>query len=292
MKTQRLIAIGVLLAGVVHSPANATNNLQSSVTSVTGYATREESIPRDIARQPIYRAATEDEDPAAMYTLGVMFDEGLGAAQDDRLAFEWYSKAAAHGHVEAMNRLGILYAQGRGVPRDYAEAVTWYSRAVANGSLPAVGNLATAYFYGLGAPQSYHEAAKLLQTAAAKGDADAENKLGTMYNDGLGLPQDHGAARKLFEQSAAQGFAPAMVNLGRMYTEALGVAEDDVRGYALIRAGLDLGVPSSMREFALNELGTAAGRLKARQLTRAEHMAAKLSASRVGARQQGSREPT
>jgi hypothetical protein len=77
-----------------------------------------------------------------------------------------------------------------------------------------------------------------------------------------------------------------------MYTEATGVREDDIRGYALIRAALDLGVPSSMKEFALTELGTAAARLKQRQLARAQHMASELATSKVGTRVQISREPS
>jgi TPR repeat protein len=111
-----------------------------------------------------------------------------------------------------------------------------------------------------------------------RGDADAQNKLAAMYNEGLGVPRDHGAALKLLEQAAAQGYAPAMASLGRMYIEALGVDRDDVRGYALTRAALDLGVPSSVQQIATAELDAAKGRLNRGQIKRAQQMAAQLTA--------------
>jgi TPR repeat protein len=75
-----------------------------------------------------------------MYTLGVMFDEGLRVVTDEQRAFQWYSRAAAHGDAASMNRLGILYAEGRGVPRDCVAALAWYRQAAAKGSLTAISN--------------------------------------------------------------------------------------------------------------------------------------------------------
>ena len=175
--------------------------------------------------------------------------------------------------AEAMNRLGVLYAEGRGVSRDYSAALGWYRRAAAYGSSSALSNLATMYFYGFGVPQSYPKAAQLLQIAVRGGAADAQNKLGALYNDGLGVVKDQKRALELFRQAALQGYPPAMVNLGRMYIEAIAVDRDVVRGYALIRAAVDAGIPASLQELARRELGTAAGRLDAAQLARAQALA-------------------
>src|SRR6266478_4330824 len=232
MKIQRVIALGVLLAGAGTHSAGAAPAVPAIATSA------------ETPDQGIDRAAAGDEDPAAVYDLGRKFDEGLGVAADERQAFQWYSRAAARGHAESMNRLGILYSQGRGVPQDYVAALAWYQQAAARGSLTAVSNVATLYFYGLGVPQSYPKAARLLEVAAQQGAADAQNKLGAMYNDGLGVAQDQRKARDLFRQSAGQGYPPAMVNLGRMYTEAIGGERDEIRGFAWIQAAINVGVPA------------------------------------------------
>ena len=216
-------------------------------------------------------AIPDSRSAAARADAEAMFE--VGESSDPRQAFHWYMRAASLGHVEAMNRLGLLYSEGSGVPQDYVAALEWYRRAAAHGSEPAVCNIATLYFYGFGVEQSYAEAADLLQAAAQRGSVDAQNKLGTLYEEGLGLVKDQAQARELFRKSASQGYAPAMVNLGRMYAEGIGGDRDDVGGYALIEAGVEAGIPASIREVALIELRTLSDRLDEMQLARARSLA-------------------
>jgi TPR repeat protein len=261
---RRFIVSAVLLASVAGRAA-AQSEVQG-IVEVLGPTS-----------QRLETSKNENEDPAPIFTLGVMFDEGQGVAINEQLAYQCYTWAAARGHSESMNRLGLLYVKGRGVPQDYVAAIGWFARAAALGSVSAVDNIATLYFYGLGVPQSYSSAAQLLTAAASKGDAAAQNKLGVLQDVGLGLPPDHRAARELFRRSAAQGYPPGMVNLGRMYTEGIGGEKDAVRGYALLRAAIDRGVPSSMATVALDELDAAAAQLDTRQRKTAQLMAIRLS---------------
>jgi uncharacterized protein len=53
----------------------------------------------------------------AMYSIGVLYTDGLGVQQDYGKAREWYEKSAAGDNVFAMENLGVLYAQALGVPR-------------------------------------------------------------------------------------------------------------------------------------------------------------------------------
>jgi TPR repeat protein len=57
-------------------------------------------------------------DPFAQNVLGVMYAKGQGVAKDDRLAVEWYRKAAEQGDADAQTNLGFMYANGRGVAKD------------------------------------------------------------------------------------------------------------------------------------------------------------------------------
>ncbi|KAK3836728.1 MAG: hypothetical protein J3R72DRAFT_450404 [Linnemannia gamsii] len=45
----------------------------------------------------------------------------------------WCLKAADQGHAMAMFSIGYLYEHGLGVTRDFANAVRWYRKAVNNG---------------------------------------------------------------------------------------------------------------------------------------------------------------
>jgi uncharacterized protein len=66
----------------------------------------------------------------AQISLGMMYEKGLGAAQDYSVAADWYLKAIVNPHnfggrCRAQEKLGRLYLEGNGVPQDYVEAYKW-----------------------------------------------------------------------------------------------------------------------------------------------------------------------
>ena len=77
-----------------------------------------------------FRVAAVSRNAQAQYSLGVMYERGLGVKQDDETAVTWYRLAAKQGDAPAQNSLGLMYANGRGVRQDDSEAVTWFSEAV------------------------------------------------------------------------------------------------------------------------------------------------------------------
>ena len=76
-----------------------------------------------------------------MSNLGLLYDNGLGVAQDYAKAREWYEKAADKGDANAMASLGLLYHNGQGVAQDYAKAREWYEKAADKGDADAMVNL-------------------------------------------------------------------------------------------------------------------------------------------------------
>lgn len=55
-------------------------------------------------------------------------------SDEDRLAFEWMSRAASHGHVRAQFSLGSFYHHGDFVSVDRDQAFVWYRRAAEQGN--------------------------------------------------------------------------------------------------------------------------------------------------------------
>jgi uncharacterized protein len=64
----------------------------------------------------------------------VLYEHGLGVAQDYDKAREWYQKAADAGNTDAMYILGVLYEYGYGVAQDYDKAREWYQKAADAGN--------------------------------------------------------------------------------------------------------------------------------------------------------------
>jgi|GEM_PF-2252886 len=61
---------------------------------------------------PLLNAAAEKNDARALNALGILYLQGLGVARDEKVAVEWWEKAANAGNLNAMNALASLYAKG------------------------------------------------------------------------------------------------------------------------------------------------------------------------------------
>ncbi len=80
----------------------------------------------------IWSALAEEEDAMAQYSLGRMYDLGVGVPQNDAKAAAWYKPAARKGNPYAQGNLAVLYATGRGVEQDLVLAYM-YSTLAARG---------------------------------------------------------------------------------------------------------------------------------------------------------------
>jgi TPR repeat protein len=98
-------------------------------------------------------------DVPAWYTLGLMYEQGYGVAQDKFQAVSCYRKAAEKGQVEAQCRLGSLYYHGQGVPKDLQQAAEWYRQAAEQGDPQAQVALGNMYLSGEGVPKDISKAA-------------------------------------------------------------------------------------------------------------------------------------
>ena len=61
------------------------------------------------------------------------YQNGTGVPQDEKIACEWYLKAANQGHARAQYYLGVNYENGTGVPKDEKIACEWYLKAANQG---------------------------------------------------------------------------------------------------------------------------------------------------------------
>ena len=76
-------------------------------------------------------------DASAQFKLGLMYSIGWGVPKDEKLAVEWYRKAADQGDADAQFNLGVMYDNGRGVPKDDVSAYTWLNIAAVSGHADA-----------------------------------------------------------------------------------------------------------------------------------------------------------
>ncbi len=113
----------------------------------------------------LWRPLAESGNAAAQYSLGTLYAEGKGVAQNDATAFTWFQKAAEQGNATAQFNVGASYASGIGVAKSYAEAAKWFRRAADQGMPFAQLNLGLLYAAGNGVPQDNVESLKWLELA-------------------------------------------------------------------------------------------------------------------------------
>jgi cell division septation protein DedD len=124
----------------------------------------------------IWRPLALAGDPYAQFNLAQAYRLGRGVQVDEKVAQDWYYKAAQQDHPQAQANYGLLLFQNG----DRKGGLPW------------------------------------LQKAAEKGDPRAQYVVGTALFNGDTLPKDWVRAYALMTRAAAAGLPPAVTSLGEM----------------------------------------------------------------------------
>ena len=164
-----------------------------------------------------YRKAADQGSIAALYSIGTLYENGLGVTKDITEAVKWYKKSAEQGYSIAQECLGYCYFCGRGVAKDYFEAVKWYKKAAEQGNSRAQYFLGSCYANGKGVKNDYNLAIEWYQKAAAKNNLDAMRAIGILYENGLGVTQDFQIAKEWYQKAADKGDIGSQTYLAHIY---------------------------------------------------------------------------
>lgn len=82
-----------------------------------------------------YLKSAEHDNPIALFTLALMYHDGITVRRNDRTSLDLLSKASMAGSEDAQYTLGDLYEKGRIAKKDRDEAIKFFSMAAANGYL-------------------------------------------------------------------------------------------------------------------------------------------------------------
>lgn len=72
-----------------------------------------------------FKAGAKNGSAACAYNLGILYLSGTPGVKDERLAFEWFRKAAGMGDVGAMRKVASCCYMGIGTEADKAESIRW-----------------------------------------------------------------------------------------------------------------------------------------------------------------------
>lgn len=184
----------------------------------------DKSIHKGVDIEEILKLAT-DEFPAVYHLVGHLYYYAV-LEKNDRLAFEWYKKAAEAGHGLGMTSLGVCYDNGLGTEKNRTLAFQWYKKAAEARASNGMTSLGFCYANGLGTEKNHMLAFQWYKEAAEAGHGLGMTNLGGCYAHGNGTAQDSTLAFQWYKKAAEAGEIYGMTSLGFCYTNGTGTEKN------------------------------------------------------------------
>jgi TPR repeat protein len=238
-------------AGVARNPERAATLLSAAAEQDNGAAQyylgllyqNGQGVEKDAERAlALFTSAAENGDREAQYELSKAYANGKETEADPVAALRWLRAAADNGQAEAQFFLANALNTGRGVALDKIEARQWYRRAAENGIPLAQRILGSQYLTGDdGLDPNPTEALRWLTLAAEAGDPGAMQNLAVAYGGEHGIERDDAAALEWYARASEEGLARATYALGQYYEAGRGVPVDIKQAAMFYRAALEQG---------------------------------------------------
>ncbi|MCJ2376902.1 sel1 repeat family protein [Vibrio sp. ZSDZ34] len=158
----------------------------------------------------------KDNDGAAQYRLGVMYDIGYQVAESDHDALYWYWRAAENGDSRAQFLFGMRAMQGTHVKKNLVISASWLEAAHLQGHPCATTQLARLYLTGSGVASDPEYALTLLKQSE-KYDHNSIFHQAKIHQNGLGVEKNTAKADELFIKAGRSGHITAQFLNGHRY---------------------------------------------------------------------------
>lgn len=155
------------------------------------------------------RLAAWQGDPAAMYAVGALYEQGEGVRRSGYEAVRWYEKAARLGEAKAAYALGRMQEEASEEAWSLERAFPWYRKAADLGHPDARVKFDEAN------PDAFYRA----RLAVEQGKPGAAYALGARYEHGDGVRRDRARAMRWYRRAAKGGDPEAADALGRLHEQ-------------------------------------------------------------------------
>ena len=164
---------------------------------------------------------------AAEFIIGARHQKGHGTPQNDAVAMQWYTKAAAQGHPGGINNVGWMHGNGRaGGAQDGAKAAAEYLRAAQRGNAVSQNNIALRMFYGQDVAADKEKAYEWHKRSAENDNGRGQYYLALRYETGEGVAADLERAIYWYTRAGNNDSVYAQKKLMELYRDGRGVKRD------------------------------------------------------------------
>jgi len=175
-------------------------------------------------------AEAENNSRAAIFEIGMLYENGVGVAKNFEQATAYYMHAAELGMVEAQRKIASWYERGEHLERDLVKALMWYKKCCETNNFDDAMNFArlcASPEISLEVTQDYlPKAIRILQDALEIGDIDAMCYYGNLQQRGLVPNTTPEEGFQLLKVAAFKGQTEAQIFLGDACLEGNGIVRD------------------------------------------------------------------
>ena len=169
-----------------------------------------------------FQKASDNGDAAGAFQLAQLYEMGVGTAQDDAKAGQFYSRAVSLGYSAAKAPLKAIET------REVREKSFMGSHlAKANsGNMLSMRQIGEAYLSGNPLKTNFEQAAVWLLKAANAGDHTAQLDMGQLYEKGWGVKRDNNQAADWYLKAYEGKIVSASYELAHLYYAAKNLSQD------------------------------------------------------------------
>lgn len=194
--------------------------------------TNNPSDPNWAKARDYYHKSAEQNEAAAMFRLGLLYENALGVDRSVATAIEWYKKAAALNYGEAANTLGVMLIDGKVLQKDPTQAIQYLESAAEAGYISSMRNLGKIYSDGRYTKRDLASAVEWYKRASVLHDKESILRLGELILTEESLGKNVELARAYFLNAAQRNSHPGMFWYARSFELLMHdeVAFDDIYG--------------------------------------------------------------
>ena len=162
-----------------HSLKNSDNGIEYSEYLVSTKTNNSFIIPYEVNDKEYHfnlmMSKYDQRKASDQITIGERYLSGSGFEKNEKLAFEWFKKAASQNNSEGLYRLAKCYQKGIGVNADKAQAAIYLEKAADLNNIEAIQLLSDMYAMGDGVEKNMSKALYLKEKLAFDGNVNAQD---------------------------------------------------------------------------------------------------------------------
>ncbi|KAL0204788.1 hypothetical protein P9112_000095 [Eukaryota sp. TZLM1-RC] len=174
--TEKNIDLGY---GLLKEAAFTHEHPDSMATIANCWLTTHKAEKTPDQAKSLFKKAAKNGSAFGMFKLAICYDKGIGTTIDQEKALLWYEAAADNGIASAAKQLGDYY---KSEPNsDPFKAFEYYSKAAESGMVEAMVQLSYLLSSGTGCTKNQETAREWMKKAADRGHSRAQNQVGHYY---------------------------------------------------------------------------------------------------------------